>query len=88
MQLIQINSETFSVNFLQNKLKTKNPSLLNKDGFFIYSLKVMMAKCAVIFSFLQATVFEICGSSRTDINRFCLIFQQVLYHREQFSNRV
>ncbi len=51
-------------------------------------LKVVVAECAIEFTFLQTTVFEISDLNRKDTNRCDRVFQLTLYRREQFSNRV
>lgn len=51
-------------------------------------LKVVVAQCAVEFTFLQTTFFEICDLNHTDINHYDRVFQSILFRRERFSNRV
>lgn len=51
-----------------------------------YSLKVVIAQCAVIITFLQAAFFEICDLIRTGKDRFCPIFLLVLYQYERFEH--
>jgi len=55
----------------------------------VYSLKaVVTLECAVVTTFGEAAMFEICAMSRTDIDRFVQVFPVTLCPHEQLSIRV